>query len=223
MASFSELMMKVVDGQQLSPIEREQMRQYTNEMDTNNKLVSSWKQIDNKINSKYLDLPMVVIISKTFEEDVSSFTVQIPSDYKHLLMMGSFKTDRADYFDSIAIQFNGDTSTSYRAQYLYGQNSLSGAAQAIGLDSASISYASGLSSNSNSSGNFFLFLPDYNSSIWKTFLKISGTPNKSATDMITVSNTETWEKTEPIRSAKFFPDYGTNIKTGSILTILGIK
>jgi len=113
MASFSELMMKVVDGQQLSPIEREQMRQYTNEMDTNNQLVSSWQQINKKVNSLFLDLPVGTILSKTIPSNATSVSTQIPQDYNHLFIFTSAKTDYASFVDTINMRFNGDTGTNY--------------------------------------------------------------------------------------------------------------
>ena len=63
MATYTELMMKIADGQQLDAIEREQLRQYAGEMESNNKLVSSWKSIGNKVSSNYIDFPIIYLES----------------------------------------------------------------------------------------------------------------------------------------------------------------
>jgi hypothetical protein len=221
MASFSELMMKVVDGQQLSPIEREQMRQYTNEMDTNNQLVSSWQQVNKKIRDIYLDLPIVTIYSETLTTSVPNITIQIPSDYKHLMMFCAMLTDRAAASDYIHGRFNGDTGTNYAEQYAGGVGSSSSDGSQTSRDDFGVTIAASASASANTCGSCIMFIPHYNSTIYKTVINNYGIFDGTATGKY--STFCQWKSTSPIRSLTLFSENSANIISGSVVTLLGIK
>lgn len=221
--TYTDLMMKVIDGEKLNPIEREQMRQYVSEIDNNRQIVSSWQQINKKIDERYLDLPIGTIVSKVFESDQASFTVQIPPDYNHMLILSSVKTTHAGYNDGVIGRFNDDDGANYSEGYDGGQASSAVTGQTKVQTFFGVSVATGTSATLGATGSSFVFIPNYNSSNWKSVLRVQGTGEYSATDVLTLMTSAHWRNTSPVRKITVLSENSANLATGSILTILGIK
>lgn len=217
MATYTELMMKIADGQTLDAIEREQLRQYAGEMESNNKLVSSWQNIGKKINSMFLDLPINIIQSTILAKDEPYLEVLIPSDYKHLLIIGAGKSANAST-DVINAIFNNDTGSNYSSQAFQGVSSTPYAAQALGTARFPIA---GLSSATDEAASFFAIIPHYQSSFFKTAITLSTLRNSTARSSCLF--TGYWDNESAINRIKFTTSSGSDIKAGSVFSIYGIK
>ena len=194
MATYTEVMMKIADGQQLDAIEREQLRQYAGEMESNNKLVSSWKSIGNKVSSNYIDFPIINIFSKVFEQDTSDFVVNIPSDYNHLMVFSnarSTSSSPAGALWTIAATVNNDTGNNYGYQAVYGD-------------------ASALETISN-----VAFVLNYGSPYYKTAIYLSAYKNRI------LIQSSIWRNASKMNKLNIL--CGDAFKAGSALSIYGIK
>lgn len=221
--TYTDLMMKVADGQTLDSIEREQLRQYLSEIDTNRQLVSTWQQINKKVSSSFLDLPIVTIKTKKFEQNTTSETFDIPPDYNHLIIFCAVETDNAAYYDFLHGQFNGDTGNNYAETYAGSINGAASNGQFLTRDDFGVSITTGSSATTGAMGSAILFIPHYNSNQWKTVIKLEGTVEYAASQMLIFNTFATWKSTNPVRSIRVFPETGSNILSGSIITVLGVK
>lgn len=219
MATYTELMMKMADGQQLDAIEREQLRQYAGEMESNNKLVSSWQNINGNIDAKYLNLPVNLIYSTTLVEDTASISIDIPSIYKHLLIFSYGRSTAAGTgVTSLRARFNSDTASNYESQLLYGISSSAGSVTSAVIDWAIIGGLPKSGEAAGYSGSGFAFLPGYGGAFYKTMLMII-LPGVAG---YVFARSSTWKSTDPIRNIVFSPEAG-NLQSGFSLSIYGFK
>lgn len=223
MLTYTELMMKMANGDKLDSLEKEQLRQYTSEIDNNRQIVSAWQQVNKKIKSSFLDIPIVTIKTKVFEQNVTSETFDIPSDYSHLVIFCASRTDNTDYYDFITSQFNGDTGNNYSEAYAGTINGAAANGQFLTASGIGVSVTTGASATTNAIGSSVIFIPHYRAATWKTTIGIYGTKEYALNQMLNFNTFGTWKNTDPIRSIRIFPSIGTNILAGSIITVLGIK
>ena len=224
MASFQEIMEKLGDNKPLTPQEKSDLSLMAREIDTNRALIGSWQRgQDKKVNPVYLDLPFVPIYSNVLEQDTLSITIQIPSNYNHLFLMGAGRTTFAGYNDAIIGTFNDDSGANYRHQYDGAQNTTQLAAQATGRTSFIFGDFTGTSASSGAQGSFFSFIPHISGGFWKTIISLRGISQWSATDLVNIFYTAHWENTSRITSIKVSSANGANLLAGSLFSVLGIK
>lgn len=218
MATYTELMMKIADGQQLDAIEREQLRQYAGEMESNNKLVSSWKSIGNKVSSNYIDFPIINIFSKVFEQDTSDFVVNIPSDYNHLMVFSnarSISSSPAGALWTIAATVNNDTGNNYGYQAVYGASSATGASSSTTLNQLELGMAVGDDASALETISNVAFVLNYGSPYYKTAIYLSAYKNRI------LIQSSIWRNASKMNKLNIL--CGDAFKAGSALSIYGIK
>lgn len=183
----------------------------------------SWQQIgSSKINPLYIDFPYAVISSQVIEADIASITVNIPSNYKSLMIFGFGQQDLAATEGGILLTFNGDSGANYQEGNIVGEN-------ATGIFPNQYNNTNyilcgdfiGNTSNQNSGGGWVVFIPHYNSSFWKVVFGMGTEPAVSSSlSALTIVN-GTWRNTNPITYLTLTGSIG-NIKAGSLLSVYGI-
>lgn len=169
-----------------------------------------------------LNIPMAfeVIASLVFEQNVTDYTLEIPSKYKHLIIIGSGRntaaTTNSDY---LLAQYNADSAANYINQFFFAvHTSLTGTRDTAATEAVVGLLADGGRAADDAS-SFFTVIPHSGIS----------TLNKSAFSMLTppygsfYATGANWDGTDPIASIKFFSGGGDNIAAGTSLSVYGLR
>ena len=208
-------------GVSLPQAELDTLQRLVDEERQREEALKSWMRIqDNKIGMNFLDLPIFPIYSRVVDVSSASISIPIPGDYKHLLMFVSAKTNRAAVTDFIHARFNDDTGNNYIEAYSGELSGVANNGHQLTRDDIGISITTGASSTSGAIGSAVVFVPHYNSSNWKTAIKVYGVGDA---DTLLLSTFSAWKNTEPIKKITIYSDNSANISAGSIFSIYGIK
>lgn len=231
MRPLDELLLKVlgeIAPSRLEPRDAEELRLTLKDVDRTRQIVGTWQGATNQVNSRFIDFPIVPIVSQVFEQNVSDFTVQIPSTYKHLMIMASGRiTDAAADSVEMHLQFNGDTGASnYSIQRLTGAQATVSAGWDITTAYVEIDNFVADNAGAGENTSLVIHIPHYGSSFYKTIISSGGifvSPTGSGASVWTGR----WLSTDKITSIRFFPDTGTyanaKIKSGSLISVYGIQ
>lgn len=185
-----------------------------------------WQTQDSRIDNTVLDLPFFPLVQlKRMDSDQSEFVVEIPPTYKHLFLIGNFRTTNPAVSGTpISAQFNGDTGASnYAIQRLSGTTVTASAGWDNTNNSVHIGAAANDGAAAGESGFFVAFIPNYLSDLYfKTVLSLeglflSGSPSGS----VAVFSSQ-WYNTAPLKTIRFFPDTDS-FKTGSLISVYGLN
>jgi hypothetical protein len=142
-----------------------------------------------------------------------------------LQIRGIGKSDRANIYDNISIQFNGDTTTTDYTSHLFQGD---GAAISIQSYPQNIPYVGianvlgGDSVNANLFGAFIIDILDYtNVNKYKTTRTIGGVENSGSGVVGLTSGL--WNVPDAISSIFIKAQNGTNLKTYTNIALYGIK
>jgi hypothetical protein len=153
----------------------------------------------------------------------------IPSTYTHLQVRCFVQTNRGTYgVDSMRLEVNADTSSSYAYHYLRGSGSSVVGASATSL--TTITEISTVGCGTTTGGTFGVSIIDIfdyaNTNKYKTFRNLNGTDINgtiaSVGGFISLVSA-LWMKTNAITSLKFTPDSGTAFTNYSHFALYGIK
>jgi hypothetical protein len=166
----------------------------------------------------------VALDLKTVSSAVSSITfTDISSAYTDLVIVSSVNSDRsAGALDSLAIRFNGDTTSNY-SYTLIQANTSSGVTQGRSGSASNIFVGNiaAQSASNNFSANVFQVMNYSNASTFKTVLARGGAIVSGNPDTEFVCGT--WRKSpEAITSITVFSETGSNFNTGSTFALYGI-
>lgn len=217
MSTYTELMMKMANGEKLDPLEKEQLRQYTSEIDNNRQIVSTWQSIDGKVLDRFINFPIKTIYSTLLVENVASINVQIPSTFSHLLILGAGKSTAATA-DLMAMRFNGDSGSNYSYQYFQRASTTTSGGQDLSITQAPLGEFID-TSDDTLSASFFCIIPHYRSSYYKTTMTFTNFRNPSFRYVKFFNSF--WNDTSPISKITFLPQSG-NIKAGSVFSVYGL-
>jgi hypothetical protein len=211
---------KIANNARLTPEEILFLRRSATETQQRNSFVSGITSPDSKIDIQF---PTFSIYSEILQANRTSITVPIPSNANHLLIMGSVRTTRAAYNDGFIGRFNSDSGANYREIYDGAQSTTQLAGQTAGQTFFGISVTTGASATAGSFGGFFLFAPHVRSATWKQTIRLSGTSEYSATDMLNLASSCHWQNTSPIQTVTFLSENGADILAGSLISVHGIQ
>lgn len=224
MTTYTEMMMKVINNEPLSAIDKEQLRVMFQEMDNNRQIVSAWQNVDKKVSSNFIDFPISVIYSEVLEADITSFSIEIPKGFSHLLFLSMIRTDLAAFNDGIAGRFNDDSGNNYSIISEGAQATSQIATQnKTTRSSFDICVATGASATSGAMGSSFSFIPHYNSSTWKSVITTMATAEYSSSDLLILNSPTFWRDTTPVNKITVFSSNGANILAGSLFSIYGLR
>lgn len=211
-------------GVTLPQVDMDTLTRLVDEERQRDEAVKTWMRTqDSKINMSSLDLPFYPILSRAISVDTSGVEIQIPGDYKHLVMFISARTDRAASSDVLNGRFNDDTGTNYMEAYSGEAATVSSYGEQTSRTSIIFSAAMGATATAGSTGSAILFIPNYSSNLWKTVIKIHGFGITSPAAMMVLSAFSVWKSTEVIKKINVFSEYSANIVPGSIVSIYGVK
>jgi len=149
------------------------------------------------------------------------------TDYKHLQIRVTGRTNRADFQDRLAIRYNGRTTTTYVTHVLQGNGTNVTAAVQTGFQYIYTTGTDGFnlfanSENSNFFGAAIIDILDFSSSSkTKTLKMLSGAPN--GTKVKSIIHSSGFEATaEAITSITLLPQFG-NFSNGSRMSLYGIR
>lgn len=221
---IADLMDKIGRNVPLTSIELNELRNEFRSMDEVKNLVKGWVQAGTS-NPIFVP-PMQVIYSKVLEADTASLTINIPSVYKHLLIMGQGRINGSGGQVAVYLhaRFNGDAGgTNYQYGLLFHGGTTVAANYSTGLSHVLFGHFAADGAGSGFAGASFLSIPHYQSSYYKTSLMIDGT--SYASNVSTAIWQGLWKDTSPIRSITIFPDAtypSAKMESGSLFSVYGI-
>jgi hypothetical protein len=149
----------------------------------------------------------------------------IPQTYKHLQIRGIGKSDRANIYDNISIQFNGDTTTTDYTSHLFQGDGAGISIQSYPQNIPYVGIANVLGSdsvNANLFGAFIIDILDYtNVNKYKATRTIGGVDN-SGSGVVGLTG-GLWNVPDAISSIFIKAQNGTNLKTYTNIALYGIK
>lgn len=122
--------------------------------------------------------------------------------------------------EDLALQFNSDTGSNYSRTYLCGDGSTAHTNRSSNSTAILLDHH-GTPPPSGSFGIDIINIQNYsNSTTYKTTISRAGTGDGQPA---TVANVGMWRSTSAITSVKIFCTNSSNLKTGTIATLYGIK
>jgi hypothetical protein len=172
---------------------------------------------------------MELIETKNVGSDVASVTFSsIPATFTHLKIISSAKCTIAGSSDALVAQFNGDTGSVYDSIIsVFRHNATFATAEKIAGANGFMLYATGATANANDFATSECIISDYTnttrSKSWVTPVFVAAA--RSTTNIIIYYVGGQWRPASPaaISSIVLFPNNGSNIKTGSVISLYGIK
>lgn len=172
---------------------------------------------------------MELIETKTVGSDVASVTFSsIPATFTHLKIISSAKCTIAGSSDALVAQFNGDTGSVYDSIIaVFRHNATFATAEKIAGANGFMLYATGATANANDFATSECIISDYTSTArsksWVTPVFVAAA--RSTTNIIIYYVGGQWRPASPaaISSIVLFPNNGSNIKAGSVISLYGIK
>lgn len=216
---LSEILLKIADNKQLTPQEKESLRLMADETQQRNSFIAGNTTPSNTLNIKF---PFAPIYSEVFATDKAAFTIPIPADYKHLILVSAGRTTSADNFtDPFRVQYNGDTGTNYITQSVYGTSTTAAALEGLTQAYATVGALAGGGTSAGKSATCFTFFPHYGArNIHKGSIMIQA-GNSSGGGYTALLQASFWKDTSPIQSMYLFPSSG-DIASGSVVSLYGI-
>lgn len=171
--------------------------------------------------SQYMEL----ISDTTLGADGTFDLTSIPATYKHLQLYFTLRTDRAAAADKIKLVVNNDTGNNYETTLFYWYHSNTyGTEIASAVAYAYIAYVPGNTALASSFSGGVIILADYANTSYKKFIQArSGMVQSTAIHPEIYDSSMMWLSTSAISRLTITPNLGTNFKTGSRVTLYGIK
>ena len=160
------------------------------------------------------------IATTTLGSAAASYTFSsISGSYTDLVLVNNAITATAN--DNLVIQFNGDTGANYSATVLSGTGSVANSNRQTSGNFSYITYY-GYQSTTTPSSNILSIQNYSNTTTYKTFLSRAGQTSTTITPG-TDAIVGLWRSTTAITSITLKLAGGTNIASGSIFTLYGVK
>ena len=152
----------------------------------------------------------------------------IPQTYTDLKVVLSARTDRADYQDDLAVQFNSDsTSGNHSWVVMWGNNSTGQSGTNTSDAYGHGGWVNAASATSSTFGSIEIYFPNYTGNVYKTSSGFSNTENNSSTanQSLIAMASNLYRSSAPITSLKFFSRSSTSYKfvQYTTATLYGIR
>lgn len=146
----------------------------------------------------------------------------IPSTYKHLQIRGIGRNLHTVTVDTIRLRFNGDTSTNYQMNSLYGYNGSLTTYTTTVVNQIPIANCAGNSAAANIFAPFVFDVLDYsNTNKAKTLKILAGIDTNSSSSEVDF-NGAFWNNTAAISSMSFYCTTA-NLAQGTQIALYGVK
>jgi len=142
----------------------------------------------------------------------------IPQTFTDLTIFISARCSGAGAFQQMSVQFNADTSSLYSNTRLW---AYSGTASARGSGTAStLNWTTGSTATANTFGSGNIYIPNYTSSNFKSFVTDLISENSSTSEAVTGTQAGLYRSTTAISSVTLFAE--SNFVQYSTFTLYGI-
>ena len=141
----------------------------------------------------------------------------IPQTFTDLQLVLSIRSSDATNWYAMKLEFNS-SSSGYTQRLLYGA---SGTAYSSNRSDSYSHYYHGTNATANTFGNTSYYIPNYRSSVAKSFSCDWVNENNSTTQIMGVTAGQ-WSGTDPVTSIQLLPEAGTFV-AGSTATLYGIN
>ena len=220
--SLQDLLVKI-GRDRLSDGEQLELSLLAGQLDHVAAFASGWNDGLNGIKSSAISFPFAPIYDTVLESDLSSVSVGIPDLYNHLLIVASGRTDAAGQsYDFMDLQLGGDTGANYHWSYIQQLGTTVTANETLGDTKIRFGDFSGATANADSMSGCFLFMPHVRAPLWKPVYSLAGAELVAAGSGRVTVRSGFWKSTAPIDNVKIFPETGTVIKAGSLISVYGI-
>jgi hypothetical protein len=140
----------------------------------------------------------------------------IAADWSTLWLSANLRSVVAAFSDGMRLRYNGDTGANYDYQ------GLTTTTESFGATSLYLGNLPGASSVSGNRSSLFLVIPNYvGTTAHKAAHAMSGATNISGHTNDTISTV--WRSTAAITSIQLFTNSGSNLDTGSRVTLMGVS
>lgn len=185
-------------------------------------------------------MPILGIVASSFLQETGSFdfiqkqTVSgsstnsitfssLPTTYRHLQLRVMARNNRSSTNGPNWLSFNGDTSTNYRAPYLYSNGDATNTGSGMSTGDPGL----GITAAGNTAGSFQFGVStttilDYRGSTFKSVLSTGGFNNQDTGDHLSAINSGIWLNTAAITSITFSA-FTNPLIAGSVFVLYGIK
>jgi len=151
---------------------------------------------------------------------LSSKTFQIPASGVTLFITFSLWADDAADNSVLQIRMNGDSGNNYNWQFVRGQSAVLDGGWTAGADAYTLVYLPDSDATSGLASSGFVFIQNYNSTLYKQIVALCGSPSTAQSFMPSLlSFGGNWASTEPVRSITFFNVNNKPFGEGSVFSI----
>lgn len=218
--NLGDIWAKLANQARLTPEELDFLRRSGNETQQRNQFVGG-----NTTPAGNLDIafPFFPIYSQTVPVNTASVSIPIPSNARHLMIMGAGRTTGNAATDSvIAMQFNGDTGANYSWHYEGARGTTAMAAQGLTAAGLTIGDFSKSGAAAGEAGSFFGFVPHCQSAYNKNYMSLEGYQNWIGTDVMNLVNVSFWNSTSKVQSIRIYSPT-VSIAAGSSISVYGLS
>lgn len=147
----------------------------------------------------------------------------LPITYRHLQIRTMTRNNRASTNGPNWLSFNGDTSTNYRAPYMYSNGDATSTGTGFSTSDPGIGItAAGNTASSYMFGVATVTIFDYRGSTYKSVVSVGGFNNQDTGDHLSAINNGIWLNTAAITSISFSA-FTNPLIAGSVFALYGIK
>jgi hypothetical protein len=211
-----------------------------NELGRRDDQLQSWTLAgQNKINPLYVDLKLPIVSippssegfltsvsgipENVLADDVASVSFTIPQNFTHLMLFDYGRSSVADWNDTIALRFNGDTAANYHQIDISAGGAVAlNSAAFTGITYVTVGAFEGQTANANSAAGAFVVIPHYRSAFWKTVLTTAGMEADNAGTQSSFKSNGYWRGTDAVTSITLSLVSASNFKAGSVFSLMGI-
>lgn len=219
MTNFGDMLTMLANNARFSTEQLDSLRRLGNETEQRNSQVAGYTYQEGGLK---IESVFNLIFSETFTVDRASVSVQIPQDYKHLMIFSNGRTTTTGSGTEISLlmKYNGTTANVYTTQNFKAFSSTTSAALATSASGAIGSFLAQNDEAASIGSSAVCYIPNYRSPFYKDSLCFSSAIVGGGMGIVVVSST--WANTSEIQSIQFVPASGNLMATSSI-TVYGLN
>lgn len=207
----------------LSREEQSELELWARETEELNAWVKGIQSPNRKVLTQAVDFQFVMLYNRILESDTAAVTINIPSIYRNVVIMGSGSITSANG-GNVWAQFNSDTGNNYTWQFIKGDNTTISGSQDTSDPYVALGVFGTTGAGAGVNGSFRAEIIHCQGA-WKKNV-LSHCYTAEFNDLYLLGST--WQNTSPIRTIEIFGTDNTlakgttNIASGSLFTVYGM-
>ena len=146
----------------------------------------------------------------------------IPATFDDLIIFTSYRTNRAQVYDQLRLQFNGSTASNYDFRGITGDGGAASSESTTNGASLKMAPGGGNNATANTFTNDNIYIPNYRGSTNKS-VSSEGVGENNASEAYRSMFAGLWKVADAITSIKLFPEGAGNFLQYSTATLYGIR